>query len=231
MRLGSAPRGAGADPAPELLGCLRVSSAVDELEMGNAGVVEIVEEGPARLLDYARISIAFQVSEIADVTEATTAGGGFAVSQRKLRQGYLKDYDQLPGAGPLQWPQRFDLSNWGLFAAYLAGRRVGGATVAFDTPGVDMLEGRRDLAVLWDLRVDPRARGRDVGSALFRAVERWARARACQTLKIETQNTNLPACRFYARQGCSLRKTKRSAYPELPDEVQMLWYKSLAAND
>ena len=93
-----------------------------------------------------------------------------------------------------------------------------------------MLEGRRDLAVLWDIRVDPQTRGLGVGSALFRAAERWARTRGCRTLKIETQNTNVPACTFYARQGCILKEIKRSAYPQLPDEIQMLWYKTLATD-
>ena len=35
------------------------------------------------------------------------------------------------------------------------GCRVGGAVLAFDTEGVDMLERRKDLAILWDIRVHP----------------------------------------------------------------------------
>jgi len=34
-------------------------------------------------------------------------------------------------------------------------RRLGGAVVAFDTAGVDLLGGRSELAVLWDIRVQP----------------------------------------------------------------------------
>jgi ribosomal protein S18 acetylase RimI-like enzyme len=99
--------------------------------------------------------------------------------------------------------------------------------VAFDTTGVDMLEGRSDLSVLWDIRVAPDARGRGVGAALFRAAEAWAAARGCRWLKVETQNVNVPACRFYARQGCVLGGIHRFAYPELPDEIQLLWYRDL----
>ena len=36
-----------------------------------------------------------------------------------------------------------------------------------------------------------------------------------------------PACRFYAKQGCELAAIHRFAYPELPNEVQLLWYKDL----
>jgi hypothetical protein len=44
---------------------------------------------------------------------------------------------------------------------------------------------------------------------------------------VETQNSNAAACRFYARQGCVLLAANRGAYVELPDEIQLLWYKEL----
>lgn len=114
-----------------------------------------------------------------------------------------------------------------MIGAYDGGKRVGGATAAFDTPGVDMLEGRRDLVVLWDLRVSPDARRRGIGTALFRAVEAWVVQRPCRELKVESQNTNVVACGFYARQGCTLREANHGAYPALPDEVQLIWRKAL----
>ena len=46
-------------------------------------------------------------------------------------------------------------------------------------------------------------------------------------MKIETQNINVVACKFYAGQGCTLGAADRFAYPELPDEVRLLWYKDL----
>ena len=90
-----------------------------------------------------------------------------------------------------------------------------------------MLEGRRDLAVLWDIRVSPDVRRQGVGSALFERVETWAQLHACRQLKVETQNSNVRACRFCERQGCRLRAIHRAAYPEVPDEIQLLWYKDL----
>jgi GNAT superfamily N-acetyltransferase len=149
------------------------------------------------------------------------------LTERRLDAPYVKDYDAIPGEHPAGWAERFDVSRWGVTAAWVAGRRVGGAVVAFRTPGLDMLEGRDDLAVLWDIRVAPEARGRGVGSALFRAAEAWARARGCRQLKVETQNVNVAACRFYARQGCVLTSVHRDAYPGLPDEIRLLWYKDL----
>ena len=105
----------------------------------------------------------------------------------------------------------------------MSGTRVGGAVIAFDSAGVTMLEQRRDLAVLWDLRVRPDLRARGIGAMLFRAADTWAAGRGCAEIRVETQNTNVPACRFYARQGCSLRAIDRFAYPHRPDEIQLLW--------
>jgi hypothetical protein len=48
--------------------------------------------------------------------------------------------------------------------------------------------------------------------------------RGARVLKVESQNTNVPACRFYAGRGFLLRAVRRGAYPELPHEIQLLWY-------
>jgi ribosomal protein S18 acetylase RimI-like enzyme len=85
--------------------------------------------------------------------------------------------------------------------------------------------------VLWDIRVVPERRGHGIGTALFRAAEAFAAARGCRELKVETQNVNVPACRFYQRHGCVLRTVNRFAYPALPDEVQLIWTKSLTGAD
>ena len=92
-----------------------------------------------------------------------------------------------------------------------------------------MLEGRTDLAVLWDIRVQPEFRRHGIGSALFQASEQWALKKNCSQLKVETQNINVPACRFYAREGCILGAIHRFAYKDFPNEVQLLWYKQLIA--
>jgi ribosomal protein S18 acetylase RimI-like enzyme len=101
--------------------------------------------------------------------------------------------------------------------------------LAFGTEGLDMLEGRTDMTVLWDIRVDPDLRRSGLGCSLFLAAEAWARSRGCRRLKLETQNINVPACRFYAGQGFVLGSIRRFAYAEFPDEIQLLWYKDLAA--
>ena len=86
---------------------------------------------------------------------------------------------------------------------------------------------RRDVALLWDSRVTPDARGLGIGSMLMAHVEAWAGAHGATWLEVETQDINVPACRFYARHGFVLRAVNRGAYPELPEETQLLWYKRL----
>ena len=108
-----------------------------------------------------------------------------------------------------------------------SGRRIGGAATAFKTAGVKMLEDRLDVAVLWDIRVSPEARGQGVGSILFRAVETWATASGCKHLKIETQNINVPACCLYRSQGCVIGTVQHAAYPEYPEEIQIIWRKNI----
>ncbi len=99
--------------------------------------------------------------------------------------------------------------------------------LAWRMENVHMLEGRDDLAVLWDLRVHPDHRRTGVGQRIFVAAVDWARQHDCVELKIETQNVNVPACRFYARQGCRLGSIVSHAYAELPDEIQLIWRLSL----
>jgi GNAT superfamily N-acetyltransferase len=189
--------------------------------------IEVTEEPITALPEYARVPIVFTVDCVLDVTKRDDGAHGFAWSERRLEVPYEKDYDAIAGEGPLQWPRRFNLSKWAFFMARCATRVVGGAAVAFDTLELTRLEGRSDLAVLWDIRVSPDARRRGVGSALLERVEAWAQLHGCRQLEIETQNTNVRACRFYERRGCELRAVQRAAYPELPEEIQLLWYKDL----
>jgi GNAT superfamily N-acetyltransferase len=177
------------------------------------------------LAEHARLPIAFRVDRILDVAADAGAPGGFRFSERTVDVPYTKDYDAIES--PLEWPARFDVSSWRLFAARVEGARVGGAVVAFDSPGLDMLEGRRDVALLWDIRVSPESRGRGVGSALFRVACAWAKAHGCRLLKAETQDVNVAACKFYSRQGCVLGTIRRDAYQEFPDEIQLVWHKEL----
>ena len=176
------------------------------------------------LAEYANIPIAFEVRSVFSATG--DAVGSLLRTERAVEHPYVKDYDSISERPP-EWPIRFDTSRWALFLATVNDQRVGGATVAYRTADLDMLEGRDDLAVLWDIRVLPSFRRQGVGRRLFDVAEAWALAQGCCELKVETQNVNVPACRFYAAQGCELRVVREDAYPDCPGEAQVLWYKPL----
>jgi GNAT superfamily N-acetyltransferase len=190
--------------------------------------IEITSEPATSLDEWADVSPAFDVCTVFDVSMNGRVPAQFCLSERRLPSPYCKDYDLIAANSPRLWAQRFDVSSWGLFAARRSWTCVGRAAVLASHSNVEMLESRSDLAVLWDIRVAASLRGRGIGRALFRAVEAWARARNCQQLKIETQNINVPGCRFYQRQGCTLAAANHHAYPDFPDEVQLLWFKNLS---
>lgn len=189
--------------------------------------ISVTQEAPPDLFGYATIPIAFTVREIARPSVSPGRPGRFDIAFEEIDTPYRKDYDAVDG-GPRAWGDRFDLSRWTVFVARVDGQRVGGAVAVFDAPDVEMLAGRRDVALLWDIRVAPDVRGAGIGAALIDAVEAWARSRGATWLEVETQDINAPACRFYTRHGFALQAVNRGAYPELPDETQLLWYKRLS---
>ena len=192
--------------------------------------IQISVEVAPNLAEYAIVPIAFEIASVFDVN-ADGDARPFVLTERDIATPAIKDYDAIPGEGPTTWPARFDISDWGILGAYTENRRVGGAVVAFRSAALDMLEGRDDLAALWDIRVAPDMRGEGVGTALLRAAESWAVMNGATSIKVETQNINVPACRFYSRHGYVLRAAKPGAYPDFPDEIQLLWYKDLPSTN
>lgn len=180
---------------------------------------------PGRLVaEYAAIPISFTVTSRLSAEQGSD--GSFVLSEQVVEPGYIKDYDTI-SERPDTWANRFDTSQWRMLLARVDGAVAGGATVACGGFGLDLLESRDDLAMLWDVRVAPSFRGRGVGRTLFEQAEAWAAACGCAELMVETQNINVAACRFYAALGCSLRTVRPDAYPMCPGEDQFLWYKTL----
>ena len=189
--------------------------------------IDISVESQSILNKYAIVPSSFESNIIFEATVPEGGIGGICLKERLLSKLFRKDYDAIEGEGPTSWPLRFDLSNWGFLVARKGGEVIGGAAVAYNTHELNILEGRLDLAVLWDIRVTPKYQRNGIGRSLFQAAEQWAISNGCRTLKIETQNNNVPACKFYIQRGCELGAINRFAYPKHPDEVQLLWYKTL----
>lgn len=197
-------------------------------------LIEITEQSGVALAEIEQIPISFTSDGklLVGPTELEpTEKNSFSTSELLIECPYFKDYDALDGNGPQSWLRAFDLSNWCHFLAHEDRLLAGSILIAFDTDGIDMLEGRNDLAVIWDLRVTPEARRRGIGNGLMKVAEDWAHQMGCSELKVETQDINLPACKFYQRNGFLLREANAGAYPDCPKEMQLIWTKPLMTEE
>ena len=183
--------------------------------------MRLVEELVDELAAYEAVRIAFEVRSRVNL-DLLRSSNGATITEIPVIPRW-KDYDECAEDRPTALPARFDMSNWLIVSAFESDRRLGGMIVAWNTPGCDMLEGRSDIVVLFDVRVHPAARGQGVGRLLFEYVVAWARTHACVELRVETQDVNVGACRFYRAMGCELHSVQEGAYgPEL-DEAMIIW--------
>src|SRR5579859_2280930 len=113
--------------------------------------MEIVKIDARSLEEYARIPMSYSVTSLLEVIEKQN--GSFNLVEHIIKTPYIKDYMKIADQQPQEWMRQFDLSNWGFFFARVNSSTVGAAAIACNTPNVEMLEGRDDLAVLWDIRV------------------------------------------------------------------------------
>lgn len=189
--------------------------------------IEIRQMGTDALPLYSEIPISFQVESVYRVKARESGLAGIELREERVTHPYIKDYDAVRGEGPTRWLEKWDLSNWGIFIAFEEERHVGGAIVA---PGAYVGDLDKRFAQLFDIRVHPEARQHGIGIRLLRHAADWARQCGCKHLKIETQNTNVPACRFYAKQGAELGNIDQyayTAYPEIAHETRLVWYLEL----
>lgn len=189
-------------------------------------VTEIGSEGWDR---YAQISGDFLVDRVFQCQLLDGGLGGIALRERAVESPYKKnEFD--PGDVPAGWAKDFDLQGWGVFLATDAGRPVGGAAVAPPSQGMVGVERRTDAAFLFDIRVSADRRRQGVGKALISRCAQWAKSRGFRFLVIETQNVNVPACRFYAASGAELIEIRRLGYvhcSEVAKEAMLIWQLAL----
>jgi ribosomal protein S18 acetylase RimI-like enzyme len=189
-------------------------------------VARIAPEDVELLEQYAAIPMFVEADKILKCIPIDGGTGGFRLSEQAVDPPFRKTYENSED-DPFPRHNRWDVSNWGIFIAKNNEMIVGGCVVALRTEGIYMLEGRTDMAVLWDIRVRPEYKRSGIGSKLFQRAKAYAVESDCKFLKIETQNVNVPACHFYQRQGCHLAGMNMHAYSKYPEEVQLLWYMAL----
>lgn len=192
--------------------------------MGDIGfnIVQVTEK---QLEEYDNIPMLVHVKSILEPTKLNKGLGGILFQEVEIEE-YTKDL----GSSGNAIIREFDTTNWGFFMAYKNNKPIGGAIVAGETKRIHLLDGRSDLALLWDLRVDDQFQNKGVGKALFNTVVKWAKSMHYKELKIESQNNNVRACEFYAKQDAVLSQINEYAYyqeEEFRDETQLIWYLKL----
>jgi streptothricin acetyltransferase len=195
-------------------------------------IVRIDPDDSDALRQYTSVPMRLTVESLLEVSDVAGDWPGFTLHERPVSFPWSKDYASDPEGDPVHFLRRFICAhNTALFLALDNGRPIGGAAGirhCFDARYFCMTDGRDDMAVLADIRVTPGEQRGGVGSKLFRSTVEWARAEGMKLLKIETQNTNVPACHFYRRMGAKLGGMQRHAYSgEHEDEAMLLWYLEL----
>lgn len=154
--------------------------------------------------------------------------GGITFDETPV-EPYIKNFCVGKDESVTRW-SRWDLSNWGFFMAFDGDKPIGAAAIATRTKDINMLCERDDLAVLWDIRVADEYKNQGIGHALFQKAAEWSRAQGMTQLKIECQNNNVPAVKFYHKQGAVLGGIDEYAYynnPYAKGEIQFIWYLDL----
>lgn len=155
-------------------------------------------------------------------------GLGGLVFEEVPVEPYVKDLGKYEEA--VKYEEMFDITNWRFFMAFDGDTPVGAMTVAGTTGGMNMLGGRTDACVLWDIRVADGYKHMGIGQKMLDMGLSKAKADGYKTMIIECQNNNVPACRFYQKQGALLSKVDLNAYdsePDVADEVQFVWHLEL----
>ena len=177
-------------------------------------------------LQYDMIPMLVHVSSVYRIEKINRGLGGFNFSEIPV-EPYVKNFCIGKDESITRWEKQWDISNWAFFMAFDGERPVGGATVVSRTKEINMLSGRDDLAVLWDIRVDDEYKQMGIGQALFDMAVKYSREQELVQIKIECQNNNIPAVKFYHKQGAVLCAVDEYAYyndlPEFRSEVQLIW--------
>ena len=86
-------------------------------------------------------------------------------------------------------------------------------------------DGWRPVATLLWVVVDRAWRGRGVGRQLVTRAVTWTRERGLHALVLETQTTNIDACRFYLRMGFTLSGVQSPYYfdERVAEEQALFW--------
>lgn len=174
------------------------------------------------LAEYDQINFAYSSNKKYIIKKLNRGLAGFSLELVDIPT-YNKNFEVKTS----DWCKNFDISNWKFFGAYYDNEIIAGCVVATKTKDCHMLEGREDLAVIWDIRVKKEYQNVGIGQKLFTLAKEEITKENFKQLKVECQNTNYKAVNFYHKQGMELCAINEYAYKDYPEETQLLWYLDL----
>ncbi|CEG26210.1 GNAT family N-acetyltransferase [Bacillus sp. B-jedd] len=176
---------------------------------------------------YDTIPMLVHVKSILALKKIENGLGGILLEETPVKE-YIKDLGSYAKA--TEYAAEFDITNWGFFMAFDGEKPIAAATIVAKPKDIRLVDGREDLCLLWDLRVDDCYKQQGVGTTLLNMSVEWSRSKGYQQMKIECQNNNVQACKFYKKQGAVLGKVDEYAYyteAAVKNEVQLVWYLNL----
>lgn len=147
---------------------------------------------------------------VSEALAVTMQGGSFGFTVTPLASPYTKSYQAAPSSAPGNSPT--------VFAAYLSGQPAGVLQLSVHWTGFALVE---------ELAINHFARRQGAASALLSAAKAWAVAHGLLGLRVETQNTNVPACKLYQACGFLLAGVDAMLYKgatHAAHEVALFWY-------
>lgn len=156
----------------------------------------------------------------ATILQVDRVGSGFEVGWQLIEHALDKPFDK--GAGYDFTPEVQDIIRERLTRPDDVHQQVAetnGKLVAF----VEVeLQAWNNTAALWNLMIDLSYRGQGLGRRLWYRALAFAKESDVRAIVIETQNTNVAACHFYAHMGCHLVGLHDSFY-DGSDETALFW--------
>jgi ribosomal protein S18 acetylase RimI-like enzyme len=141
--------------------------------------------------DYRRIVTGYTSDEAFEASVSDTDSGfSFDFSLARRVQAFAKQWPFNPG----QFAWYRSLLKLGLSFAAREDSVMRGLVISGTTEWSRLIN-------VWELHVETGYQGRGLGRALLSAVEEAGRAQGYRAVSCETQNTNVPAIRFYRRVG------------------------------
>lgn len=113
---------------------------------------------------YDKNPMLVNVKSILKLEKIKNGFGGILLKEIPTEE-YIKDLGKYEKVA--KYSEKFDITNWAFFMAFDNELPIGAVTVVSKKENVNLLDGRDDISVLWDIRVDDRYKKHGVGTKLF----------------------------------------------------------------